>query len=317
MSQSKVDLSNFVNGQHQGRHKAARQIYESLRQHGFVILENHGLTNEDVSKIFEYSRAFFNLPLIVKDTVLHRAGPTPQRGWSKVGDEDSSALYRNGFLGQGKVEGLSEFREHFDMDSGRDGTFQNKFPDPDALPGFQDSMMKTFAAMEIICQQILEALEVAMGLEAGLFRDMCTQSASASEFRMTRYPPIPKASIETGKDGVGGLEFQDRDAGAGERFKPVACDRSTDLIVNVSETLQRWTNDHLRAGLHRVVAPAGDKRGGDLDILPERFSVAYFCKADKNVNVGPLAPFLLAEPAKYKDITALEYHQQRLASAYS
>lgn len=85
------------------------------------------------------------------------------------------------------------------------------------------------------------------------------------------------------------------------------------MVVNISETLQRWTNDRLPAGLHRVTAPRGMVDG----MIPERYTVAYFCKADRNAPVGSLPPFCVGAPRKYEDMTALEYHQQRLTSAYA
>jgi isopenicillin N synthase-like dioxygenase len=51
--------------------------------------------------------------------------------------------------------------------------------------------------------------------------------------------------------------------------------------------------------------------------LPARYSNTYFMKADRDAMVGPLQEVLSEkEPAKYASLTALEYHQQRIATAY-
>ena len=94
-------------------------------------------------------------------------------------------------------------------------------------------------------------------------------------------------------------------------------ERPAEMVVNVSETLQRWTNGRLRAGLHRVGPPRGVLLQGEGVIVPERYSVAYFCKADRGACVGSLDPFVAeGEEKRFEDLTAIEYHQLRLKSAY-
>lgn len=89
-----------------------------------------------------------------------------------------------------------------------------------------------------------------------------------------------------------------------------------EMIVNISETLQRWTNDSLPAGLHQVTIPRAMKEFQDATI-PERFSVAYLCKADRHALVGPLPEFQGVQTSSvYENMTALEYHQRRLLAAY-
>ena len=45
-----------------------------------------------------------------KDSIAHRPGPDPQRGWSKVGAENSSTLYRKGLLKSEIAEDLRDAR---------------------------------------------------------------------------------------------------------------------------------------------------------------------------------------------------------------
>lgn len=207
-------------------------------------------------------------------------------------------------------------------------------------------MENAFDTLEKVCAAILEALETALDLPKGSFNAKCTSSDSASEFRINHYPSIPMEVIESGRvgriwphfdlgvitllfqDNVGGLQFENREETAAMRanggdtsaaeasFSPVDVGRRSDLVVNISETMQRWTNDQLKAGLHRVTLPPGFQ-GKGLDRLPERYSIAYFCKADRAASVGPLEQFTRGEESRYDEITALEYHQRRLLSAYS
>lgn len=213
-----------------------------------------------------------------------------------------------------------------------DKTFANKFPSQEDLPGFADMMEQTYYLFEKIATWFLEALELAFDLPPGELTNKCSHGNNASELRFNHYPQIRTTELLNGtigriwphfdlgvitllfQDRTGGLEFEDRSHS--ETFQPVICDSEDELIVNVSETLQRWCNDELKAGLHRVNVPRASKRTTD-EILPERYSIAYFCKADRRVSVGSLPQFVRSgcQPL-YEDLTALEYHQKRLASAY-
>ena len=193
-------------------------------------------------------------------------------------------------------------------------------------------MEEAFVKMEQTSTSIMEALEAAFDLPSGAFLNRITHEGNASEMRLNHYPAIDINEIKRGgvsriwphfdlgvitllfQDGIGGLEFENRDKS--NTFNRVECETQAEMVVNVSETLQRWTNDALPAGLHRVNVPQclEDK---DVGTLPERYSIAYFCKADRAASVGPLRQFIQegSEP-KYQEMSGIEYHQQRLQSAY-
>ncbi len=224
------------------------------------------------------------------------------------------------------------FQEHFDQGAVTDVEFPNRWPNERALPGFRRYMEDAFSILEGVSATIMEALEVAFGLPSGAFLERITHKANASEMRFNHYPAIDLQEIRSGgvsriwphfdlgvitllfQDSVGGLEFEDRNQRG--TFARVSCSDSTEMVVNVSETLQRWTNGRLGAGLHRVNVPK-ELENKETGTLPERYSIAYFCKADRGASVGPLRQFVDAgtEPM-YEDISAIEYHQQRLQSAY-
>jgi isopenicillin N synthase-like dioxygenase len=296
------------------------------------------------------NKNFFSLQTEDKMSIAHNPGPKPQRGWSKVGAENSSTLYRKGLLGSEVTEDLRDARvrtissealvelilsinqEHFDMGATNDTQFSNKWPADARLPGFRSFMENAFEKMEHISAVIMEALEMGLSLPKGSFLDRITHDHNASELRLNRYPAIDIEEIRGGgvsriwphfdlgvitllfQDGVGGLECENRQqAGA---FHRVESSSQSEMIVNISETLQRWTNNVVPAGLHRVNVPK-DMEQQEKGMLPERFSIAYFCKADRVASVGPLSQFVPKDgKTTYEDITAIEYHQQRLLSAY-
>lgn len=193
-------------------------------------------------------------------------------------------------------------------------------------------MTKFYYACEEASLSILVAIEEALELPNGAFQNKC-QPHSASELRLNHYPAISIEQMRSGStgrvfphfdlgvitllftDNAGGLEFQDRNHSGSEVFTPVEPASETEMILNISETMQRWTHDHLPAGLHRVTVPQ-DLQSQTTGTLPERHSIAYFCKAMQDTSVGPLPQFVKGQTSKYEDLTALEYHQKRLVTAY-
>jgi isopenicillin N synthase-like dioxygenase len=192
-------------------------------------------------------------------------------------------------------------------------------------------MENHFSACHEVGTALLQAVAIALDLPVETFSAYCT--GQASEQRLNHYPAIRVNEMEQGttsriwphadlgvltclfQDSVGGLEIEDRqNPGAFFPLKPSA---KSEMIVNVSETLQRWTNGVLPAGIHQVTVPHNLKGEADATI-PERFSCAFFVKADRTADVGALSHFIKdGEGTKYGPMTALEYHVSRVASAYS
>jgi isopenicillin N synthase-like dioxygenase len=179
---------------------------------------------------------------------------------------------------------------------------------------------------------IMQALEISFAIPKGTFLNLISHKENASEMRLNHYPAIDMEEFKSGRvsriwphfdlgvitllfqDLVGGLECENREQP--QSFQRVHCGDEAEMVVNVSETLQRWTNNVLKAGLHRVTMPEimADKETGT---LPARFSIAYFCKANRAASVGVLKAFVRdGEVAHYSPKSAIEYHRERLLSAY-
>ena len=180
-----------------------------------------------------------------------------------------------------------------------------------------------------ISLQIMEACEVGLDLPPGTLVERCTPAAS--ELRLNHYPPITIEKLKEGltkrtwphsdfgiitllfQDAVGGLELEDRTTG---NFVPVVRNHPCEMVVNVSDTFQRLTNDVIRVGLHQVTNPVHMK---DMEngTLPERYSSVYFFKAHRDTSVGPLPAFVgPQQPAHYPDMTALEFHRESTKVLY-
>ena len=178
----------------------------------------------------------------------------------------------------------------------------------------------------------MAAMELGLNLDKGTLVDRCIPAAS--EIRLNHYPPTDLDLLSDGKtkrtwphtdfgiitllfQDTGGLEMEDR--ARPRTFIPVTLgdpNAPTEMVVNISNTFQRWTNDRIRVGLHQVNVPPSMK-GKEEGVCPARCSSIFFFKTHRDTSVGPLPAFTnSSNPARYDDITALQYQQQMTEKLY-
>ncbi|RAH70355.1 isopenicillin N synthase family dioxygenase [Aspergillus aculeatinus CBS 121060] len=330
-----LDFAKFHSGSDAERREFASALTKGFKRFGFIKLINHGFTREETSHLFQLNKDFFELPDSYKDSIQNKEGPKPQRGWSRVGAEKTGLLNPGGKTNLSKKDqhDLQDAKEHFDTGPAEDQEYPNQWPDDERLPGFRPWLESYFDRSQAITLELMEALELGLGIRRGAFVERC--QGHASELRLNHYPAIARRTLEAGKtsriwphtdfgiitllaqDDRGGLEIQN-EANPAE-FVPVPREDPTEFVVNIGDTLERWTNGVLHAGLHQVTAPRGEKAstGSDETILPARRSIAFFLKARRDMSVGPLLPFVTPErPSQYQDMTALAYQQLRTGIVY-
>ncbi|KAG8416316.1 hypothetical protein J3458_006909 [Metarhizium acridum] len=320
-----LDFADFLHGDSNKQSKFCRELIECLSTVGFVKLVNHGISEKELYEVFEWNKRFFSLPLAAKTKAAHPYGPNPHRGYSYIGQEKLSKVkdYEKGSRNAAEVY---DVKESFDQGPVHDELYPNRWPDEDDLPNFRAFMEGLYERCHKIHQEILQALALGLGLDPGFFRDICDQNTS--EVRLNHYPGCEAAILRKGakrisehtdfgtvtllfQDSVGGLEIEDQDV-PGDYF-PIPFVNRSEMIVNIGDCLQRWSNDKFRATSHRVVLPPGSGDGW----IEDRYSVAYFGKPNRSQVVGAL-PELLPEgvKSKYSNITAWEYNQEKLTLTY-
>lgn len=213
------------------------------------------------------------------------------------------------------------------MGPGDDELYPNIWTDEGDLPGFRAVMEDFYGRCQSLHLQLLSAIARSMQLPDSFFAPLCGQNSS--ELRLNHYPAVSRHDLTTGnmrisshtdfgtitllfQDSVGGLEVEDQTRPG--HYMPVAADDCTDIIINVGDCLQRWTNDRLRSVNHRVTLPRGLTHG----VVDDRYSIAYFGKPSRDVSMRTLSALLRAdEEAKYReDMTAWQYNQSRLLQTY-
>lgn len=294
--------------------------------------------NNSETDFLTQSKKFFALPAEIKNEIVCARGPHPQRGWSCVGSEQTSKLRKENIEGRDDVDKLTDEREHFDAGPLDDSLYSNLWPDSKALPGFRESITSHYQSCQKTSLQIIAAIEVGLDLPEGSLVDRCRQDAS--EIRLNHYPPVSLDRLADGRvkrtwphtdfgiitllfqDDVGGLELEDRShPGTFVPVLPTLPGAKSEMVVNISDTFQRWTNGVIKAGIHQVSPPPAYKLKSDTTngngILPERHSCVFFAKASRDTSAGPLSQFVSEDyPAQYDEITALEFQQRMTSQLY-
>jgi isopenicillin N synthase-like dioxygenase len=188
-------------------------------------------------------------------------------------------------------------------------------------------METSFERLHDTAIKLLEAIALGLGLSQRYFEPFHTDRAH--EFRLLHYPEIKVEELSgdtktrTGEhtdfgtitllfqDGIGGLEAEDQLNH--DSFRPI-CAEWPIMIVNIGDSMQRWTNARLKSAQHRVTVPPSlkDKDG----VVPERYSVAFFGKPNRDVSLLPFPELLKDAPSKYGDMTAGEYNRIRHLKVY-
>ncbi|CAG9990749.1 unnamed protein product [Clonostachys byssicola] len=323
-----LNMDKFHFGTKDEKKRFCRELLKSLKERGFAKIRSHGVFKTVLDIQFDYIRRFFSLPLDVKMKVKHPAQATPNRGYSYVGQENVGNI--SGFnKGLGPAN-TRDIKESIDFGAAFDDLVENiEVPDED-LYEFQVWIDGLFLKLCETQRHILSALAIALGIDASHLHSI--HGRVENEFRLLHYPAIPASELRDGtatrcaehtdfgtitlifQDAVSGLQVEDPSEPG--TFRDVGSSNLTDLILIAGDSLQRLTNDTVKAGRHRVTYPPGVDKDSD-EMIPERYSMAYFVKADRKTSLLPLKQFITDEnPCRYEDVTAWDYNNQRSASLY-
>ncbi|RYO95297.1 hypothetical protein DL764_007716 [Monosporascus ibericus] len=197
-------------------------------------------------------------------------------------------------------------QEQLDQGPADDREYPNKWPKRPQMADFRHFMGAFYEQCNAICLTLVKALE-ASASRTGVWWSAAFQ---ITDLRLTHYPPIPIEEMRSGRtsrialhsdfgiltlpfqDSTGGLEVGNR-SGPGT-FVTVPPTDTKEMIANVGDTVQRWTNGKLFGGLHRVTIPEPMKKADGV-VLPKRFTMAYLFKTQRTVSVGPLREFITAD----------------------
>jgi len=308
-----IDVSPYFTGTPAGKAAVAREIDRACRDIGFLVITGHGVSNELTQRVYEVSRAFFDLPLQEK-MKCGRPAPDQVRGYARVGSE--AAQYG---LDQESPPDLNESLSigPVDVDYGdpyftcrEAGPHFARNVWPDQVPGLREVWTEWFHVMERLARDLMRMFAIALDLSENFFDNKIDRHISM--FRVLNYPdqpetPLPNQFRSGAHSDYGSLtilRIEDRPGGlqvcnkAGD-WVGVPCIPDA-FVVNIADLMMQWTNDRWISTMHRVANPPREKA---LD--SRRMSLVFFHQPNYDTLVeclpGCLAP---GEMVRHAPITS-------------
>jgi isopenicillin N synthase-like dioxygenase len=302
-----VDLQDYLRGSQGGKEGFVSTLGDSLKDCGFVALQNHGVDYRLIEKAYQISANFFDLSEDTKKKYedLELKG---QRGFTSFGREHAKGS---------KAADLKEFW-HVGREVPDPSHFNKEYPRnlwPTEIPEFKEIMTELYRQLDVCSMHLLDSCSEYIGEKKSLLSDMAKNGNTI--LRIINYPKVPEssdpASIRAGahedinfitllcEATAGGLELLKRDG----TWLPIHALKGQ-IIVDTGDMLQNLTNGLLKSTTHRVVNPGNSRE--------RRFSMPYFVHPRSEVDLSPL-PGCVAKTGgeeKYPHITSGEYLEQRL-----
>jgi len=301
-----VDLADFLSGDEKRKNDFVQQLGKAYEEVGFVAVKNHGVPDALINDLYKYVQEFFSLPLEQKKhyEIPELAG---QRGYTSFGKEHAKGS---------DAPDLKEFYQYGQVP--RDNYKEEEYPANVAVgevPAFNTTFENAYREFEKSGTALLQAIALYLGLDEHYFDNYVYNGNSI--LRAIHYPPIthePKSAIraEQHEDinlitllvgaSADGLQILTKQ---GEWVGVTSLPEQ--IVVNVGDMLQRFTNNKLRSTTHRVVNPARELWH------TSRFSIPFFLHPKSSMSLKCLDECIDAEhPKAYEDATAGEYLDERL-----
>lgn len=306
MSIPSVDLADFLSGDPVRKNDFVQKLGKAYEEVGFVAVKNHGVPDELIADLYRYVQEFFSLPLEHKRSfeIPELAG---QRGYTSFGKEHAKGS---------DAPDLKEFFQYGQVP--RDNYKEEEYPpnvEVNDIEPFNKTFEDTYRAFEKSGKALLQAISIYLGLDEHYFDDYVHNGNSI--LRAIHYPPItnePKSAIraEQHEDinlitllvgaSADGLEILTKQG----EWIPVTS-LPDQIVVNVGDMLQRFTNNKLCSTTHRVVNPKRELWH------TSRFSIPFFLHPRSSMSLRCLDTTVDdAHPKAYEDATAGEYLDERL-----
>ena len=301
-----VDLAEFLSGDEKRKNAFVQSLGKAYEEVGFVAVKNHGVPDELIADLYRYVQEFFSLPLDKKKH-YEIAGLAGQRGYTSFGKEHA------------KGSDAPDLKEFFQYgQTPRDNYKEEEYPpnvNVNEIAPFHKTFADAYRAFEKSGTALLQAIALYLNLEEHYFDDYVYNGNSI--LRAIHYPPIthePKSAIRAEQhedinlitllvgasaDGLQILTKQNEWVGV--------TSLPDQIVVNVGDMLQRFTNNKLCSTTHRVVNPARELWH------TSRFSIPFFLHPKSSMSLRCLDTCINdAHPKVYDDATAGEYLDERL-----
>ena len=281
-----IDLSNAFLPSGTVNTKKAREIRDACTTIGFFYIINHGIPQRQIDRTIKHSKDFFGLPASVKLRYdINRI--KRHRGFVPIGalSADPDLIDHQ----EGYEVGLELPESDPDYQAGSCLFGPNVWPRE--IENFQTDVYAYFEAVFALGKRLFELFAVSLELPQNYFLQYVNKPVA--QLRLLYYPESDIGSSAELTNGVGphtdyecftmlyqtdiGLQVQNPNDDW-IMAPPV----EGAFVINIGDTLQRWTNDLFKSTPHRVISNTGKAR----------YSMPFFFAADHDCIVKPLPKFV-------------------------
>ncbi|EWC43850.1 hypothetical protein DRE_07294 [Drechslerella stenobrocha 248] len=302
-----LDLSLAFSDDLGHRKKCAEQLFDACTRVGFFYVKNHGVPQSVVADCFGAAHKFFDLSLEEKMKIYIKDSDN-YKGYTPLLGENTDPAGR-GDLHEGFDVGYDSKPGKNQMEG------ENRWPE--SLPEIKEPVTKYWNSMVQLGKKLFQLFALSLDLDEHRFDGMV--SGSGAVMRLLHYPPQRDEDIDMNQLGIGAHSdyecftilaqddvpaLQVLNAG-GEWVAAVPIEGT--FVVNVGDSMARWTNDLYLSTIHRAINRTGARR----------YSVPFFFGVDYDTTIEVLESCIGEErPPKYAPINAGEYIKQRLNETY-
>ena len=314
-----IDLDPFFHDGEKGLAFVAEEVRKACEDTGFLVVKNHGMSEDLQKRVIASSIDFFDRPVEEK---LKCSDPvSPLLGFNRIGTqrlaysrgEDSAPdLVETFSLGESNVD-LTD--PYYSSPAGRAAFPPNIWPPKPAR--LKNDLEEYFIAATRLSSSMLEIFATALHMPRYYFSTKIDKSMSL--LRVNNYPRVSTPPLE-GQSRVGahtdygmltivlptmpGLQVERENHWEDVPFMPGS------LQINIGDLMSQWTNDRWKSTMHKV--PPGSVT------TERRMSVAFFMQGNYDTLVEPLPTCIDAEhPRKYEPITAGDHLFSKINRQFS
>jgi len=303
-----LDVGPFLAREPGALARVGQEVRQALEDIGFFFIKNHGVPQEElIDRVFAENARFHAQPLECKLSVkVNSKGIGYMPSGLQQPKYNQGELPRKPDLGEAFFIGR-EFHAKIDGTDTADPIYEGKNQWPQDLPGFRDTVIEYFDAVEALSLHLLPVYATALSLPAQFFDHAFVHSRPLGILRLSHYPgtPCEERQFNTSPhiDGdfitilaqseVPGLELR-----TPEKKWIQAPALPGTLLVNAGEILRLWSNGRFRATLHRVINQSGR----------DRYAIPFFYSPSPDTLIECVETCCDADhPPQYRPVTVREY----------
>ena len=320
-----TDIAPFLHGSENDKQNVAQSVARSCEEIGFLVIKGHDVAQDTIDTAIDLGFNFFDLPADTKNQ-WHPTGPAKQRGYhgmetrclaSTLDKAAPKDLRESVFLGP--VDDHSRYYEAIPEAS--TAYAPNLIPTQPA--GFDKALFNMYRGFEQLAANLMRIFAVALDQPEYAFAPLINRHfsiLSVHHYPALTVPPKP-GQLRTGAhtdygsltilamtDSNGGLEAQAADG----NWIPVQAQRG-EVVVNLGDMMQRWTNDRWVSTMHRVMTPERLE-----DTSSRRMSIGYFMHPNFDAEISCIPSCLQpGETPKHHPITAGGHIREKIEKSHA